>query len=62
LKLLIAQGYYIPNHHSHFAEEHDLSYQEVAEYDGKFEEAVTGGVILMPELMTYNEWIAWRKV
>jgi hypothetical protein len=44
------------------AEEHDLSYQEVAEYGGSFEEAVTGGVIFMPELMTYNEWIAWRKV
>ena len=44
------------------AEEHDLSYQEVAEYEGSFEEAVTGGVIFMPELMTYNEWIAWRKV
>ena len=43
-------------------EEHDLSYQEVAEYVGTFEEAVTGDVIRMPRLMTYNEWIAWRKV
>ena len=43
-------------------EEHDLSYQEVAEYVGTFQEAVTGDFILMPGLMTYNEWIAWRKV
>ena len=43
-------------------EEHDLSYQEVAEYDGTFEEAVTGDVIPKPKLMIYNEWIAWRKV
>ena len=44
------------------AEEHELSYQEVAEYEGTFEEAVTEDVIPMPGLMTYNEWIAWRKV
>ena len=41
---------------------HDMSYQEVAEYDGTFEEAVTGDIIPKPKLMTYNDWIAWRKV
>ena len=41
---------------------HDMSYQEVAEYDGTFEEAVTGDIIPKPKLMPYNDWIAWRKV
>ncbi len=41
---------------------HDMSYQEVAEYDGTFEEAVAGDIIPKPKLMPYNDWIAWRKV
>ncbi len=40
---------------------HDMSYQEVAEYDGTFEEAVGSDIIPKPRLMQYNDWIAWRK-
>ena len=42
-------------------EEHDLQYQEVANFDGTFEEAVTACVVPVPNVMSFNQWIAWRK-
>ena len=43
------------------AEEVDLSYQEVANFEGTFEDAVEAMKVLQPDLMSFNDWIAWRK-
>ena len=42
-------------------EEHALEYQEVANFEGTFEEAVTKCVVPVPNVMSFNQWIAWRK-
>ena len=36
-------------------------YQEVANFEGTFEEAVTKCVVPVPSVMSFNQWIAWRK-
>jgi hypothetical protein len=43
------------------AEEGDMSIEEVANYEGTFEDAVSDMTIPVPELMPLDEWISWRK-
>ena len=43
------------------AEEGDMSIEEVANYEGTFEDAVSEMVIPEPELMQFNDWLSWRK-
>ena len=43
------------------AEVGDMSIEEVANYEGTFEDAVSEEVIPEPELMQFNDWLIWRK-
>jgi len=43
------------------AEVGDMSFEEVANYEGTFEDAVSEEVIPQPELMQFNDWQIWRK-
>ena len=43
------------------AEVGDMSFEEVANYEGTFEDAVSEEVIPQPELMQLNDWQIWRK-
>jgi len=43
------------------AEEGDMSIEEVANYEGTFEDAVSDMTIPEPELMPFNKWVSWRK-
>ena len=39
----------------------ELAYEEVANYDGKIEEAADEEVMPIPPLMDFNSWQKWRK-
>ena len=39
----------------------DMPFEEVANYEGTFEDAVSDMTIPEPELMPLNKWVSWRK-
>ena len=43
------------------AEEGDMSVEEVANYEGAFEDAVSDMTIPETELMPFNKWVSWRR-
>ncbi len=40
----------------------DMPFEEVTNYKGTFEDAVSEEVIPQPELMQFNDWQIWRKI
>ncbi len=43
------------------AENVGLLFEEVAKYEGTFEDAVTAMIIPEPKMMPFTEWASWRK-